>query len=275
MTSRALKSAIWLAMVGSLTAIAAGGVAYAKGKPPTEATNNLSVPAIMVAGTAGNLTSCTGSDWSDLVEPMGDPLSGYTIDMSAYYFVQKMHRWQAQCRMAGIDESISVFGAWGDNLTGDAKLKAGSPIRVELVLTEADGARALGYNVVKLEPEKLDRLSAYGTLATEDGAGAYAATAEVMTPVVHDGRANLRISAVDPANDFELFIDPIAPEINATGKVVYGYNLRVPAAGAYDITFTMPSVTFTDCDLPNTCADHTATLRINVVGGGGNRPPRP
>ncbi len=277
MTSRTLKSAIWLAVVAGATAIAAGGVAYAKGKPTTEATNNLSVPAIMVAGTAGNLpASCGSEDWGDYVAPGGDdPLSGFTIDMSAFYFVQKVHTWQAQCMTVGSGGSVSVYGEWGDNLAGDAKLKAGSPIRVELVLKEDSGEEAYGFTVLKLEPEKLDRLSAYGTLATEVGAGEYGATAELMTPVVHDGGASLRVEAVDPENDFLLDI-PLAPEINATGKIVYGYNLRVPTPGEYVITFTMPNVTFTGCDEEGTCAagGHTATMTINVAGGGGKRPPR-
>ncbi len=37
-------------------------------------------------------------------------------------------------------------------------------------------------------------------------------------------------------------------EINATGRVVYGYNLRVTAAGVYTITFTFPNVTISGAD---------------------------
>jgi len=279
MTSKTLKSAILLTMVASAAALGATvdaqGPPPGKGKPPTEATNNLSVPAIMVAGTAGNLPAgCTGS-WSTLLPPTGYPLTGFSID-DGYYFVQKVHTWQAQCRTGAADGSVLVYGEWGDNLSGDARLKAGSPIRVELVLKADSDELADGYNVVKLEPEKLDRESAYGTYATADGAGGYVATAESMTPVVHDNKASLLIAAVDPESDFALSVDPIAPEINATGKVVYGYNLTVPAPGAYEITFTMPSVTFTDCDVQGTCAPlgHTATMTITVGGGGGKRPPR-
>ena len=274
MTSKTLKSAILLTMVASAAAIAAGGPPPGKGKPPTEATNNLSVPAIMVAGTAGTLPAgCTGT-WSTLLPPTGYPLTGFSID--GYYFVQKVHTWQAQCRTGAADGSVLVYGEWGDNLSGDARLKAGSPIRVELVLL-ADGVEtADGYEVLKLEPEKLDRESAYGTLATDVGAEVYEATAVPMTPVVHDGKATLLITevgAVDPESDFWLYFDPIAPEINATGKVVYGYNLTVPAPGQYVITFTMPSVTFTGCDA-GSCGSNTATMTITVGGGGGKRPPR-
>jgi len=262
MTSKILKSAIWLTMVASAVAIAAGGPPPGKGKPPTEATNNLSVPAIMVAGVAGGYTNCGGTtEWSTLIEPTGTPLSGYPIGPLDSYFVQKVHKWQAQCMTGPAGGAVEVYAAWGDNLGGDAKLRAGSPIRVELVLTAPYAEPGYGYEVLKLEPDKLDRLSAYGTLAT-DGA----ATAVSMTPVVHDGGARLLITG---PNDFEEGADPLTPEINATGKVVYGYQLIAPEPGQYVITFAMPNVYVGGCDV-GTCDDgETASLTITVGGGGG------
>jgi hypothetical protein len=261
MTSKTLKSAIWLTIMASAVAIAAGGPPEGKGrKPPSEATNNLSVPAIMVSGVAGGYTNCGGMEWSDLIPPTGTPLSGYPIDPLAEYFVQKVHKWQAQCMTGPGGGAVSVYAAWGDNLGGDAKLRAGSPIRVELVLTDTSGVLGKGYNVVKLEPSKLDRESAYGTLAP--------AISQDMTPVVHDGGAKLLITGPD---GFSVAVDPLKPEINATGKVVYGYQLTAPAPGPYDITFTMPNLTISGCDV-GTCGDgHTASLTITVGGGGGGK----
>jgi hypothetical protein len=263
MTSKTLKSAIWLTMMASAVAIAAGGPPPGKGrKPPSEATNNLSVPAIMVAGTAGTYTNCGGTEWSTLIPPEGTPISGYPIDPLASYFVQKVHTWQAQCMTGAGNGAVSVYAAWGDNLGGDAKLRAGSPIRVELVLTEYNGALGQGYTVVKLEPNKLDRESAYGTLAP--------ATADMMTPVVHDGGASLLITGPD---GFSEGADPLKPEINATGKIVYGYQLIAPMPGQYDITFTMPNVTIADCDVCDFFDAATASLTITVGGGGGGGKP--
>ena len=266
MTSKTLKSAIWLIMMASAVAIAADGPPPGKGrKPPSELTNNLSVPAIMVAGVAGTYTNCGGTTWSDLIAPMGTPITGYPIDPLASYFVQKVHTWQAQCMTGQSGGVVSAYAAWGDNLGGDAKLRAGSPIRVELVLTDTSGALGQGYTVVKLEPNKLDRESAYGTLAT-DGA----ATAMDMTPVVHDGGASLLITGPD---GFSEGADPLKPEINATGKIVYGYQLIAPMPGQYVITFTMPNVTIASCDV-GTCVDGTsASLTITVGGGGGGGKP--
>ena len=47
-------------------------------------------------------------------------------------------KWQAPCFVP--PAGIAIRTAWGDNLTGDAKLKVGSPIRVELVLSDVSGA---------------------------------------------------------------------------------------------------------------------------------------
>ncbi len=82
--------------------------------------------------------------------------------MEGYYYVQGVHSWQAGC--IENQPSATVTAAWGDNLTGDASLKAGSPIRVEMGL-DAGPVGLTGFTVVKLEPLELDRLSAYGTKA--------------------------------------------------------------------------------------------------------------
>jgi len=87
-----------------------------------------------------------------------------------------------------------------------------------------------------------------------------------MTPVVHDGGARLLITGPD---GYEASVDPLKPEINATGKIVYGYQLIAPMPGQYLITFTMPNVTITGCDVGD-CLDGTSvSLTITVGGGGG------
>lgn len=257
-----------------LSGAMATSVAFAKGKPPvTEtATQNLSVPAILV-GPLGTLV-CGESDLSPtaLVPPNGNPQTGYEVP--GYYWVQKVHTWQAQCFNA---TSAEVLGAWGDNLSGDAKLKVGSPIRVELVLTNAGDFTATipngtlqGYDVIKLQPSLLDRLSAYGHLAGGDtGSGFSDIPADVgqASWVVHDAR--MQISVQNLATEaFVVPLQPIAPEINATGKIVYGYNLRVTAAGKYQIRFNAPDVTFTGVDV-GSFDDNNAYLDITVGAGGG------
>jgi hypothetical protein len=125
-----------------------------------------------------------------------------------------------------------------------------------------------GYTVVKLEPDKLDRESAYGTLATLVD-GTYRATPTTFTAVrVFDASATFSVKRVDTG---EYVVPPgtnPTAEINATGSVVYGYNLRVSAAGAYEIMFVTPSVTIVGTDAGAYTAT-TATITINVIGGGG------
>jgi hypothetical protein len=243
------------------------------------AAQNLSVPAILV-GALGSLV-CGASDGapSDLKEPSGSPLTGY--EAPGYYWVQKVHTWQAQCFNAAVG-TVSVFGGWGDNLTGDASLKTGSPIRVELVLTNTDDYSATGFNtipngtlqgydVTKLEPSKLDRESAYGHLAAQNEQTLSYDDIPVdvgqASWVVHDQFMMLSVEHL-ASGTFPVPLQALAPEINATGKVVYGYNLRVSAAGTYRIRFYAPSVTFTGVDA-GTFDDNNAYLDIVVGGGGG------
>lgn len=249
-----------------------GGGGGGGGGHETNVTNNLSVPTIMIRGGFTGIT-CPGG----FVYPTGIPITGYEVNPTAYYYVQGVHKWQADCITATL---ATATAEWGDNLTGDASLKAGSPIRVELGLFNADAAvpPMYGFNVVKLEPSKLDRESAYGTLATADGLGGYSATAEVLPARVFDAGVTFSIKNVATG----VYVVPVGSnptaEINATGKVVYGYNLRVTAAGQYEITFVLPSVDITGVDagvyVTDPLGPDTVTLVITVGtgGGGGKRP---
>ncbi|MGW8319040.1 MAG: hypothetical protein ACWGPS_07300 [Candidatus Promineifilaceae bacterium] len=229
-------------------------------------TNNLSVPTIMIGGGFTGVT-CPGG----LVSPSGTPLNGYEIDPAAYYFVQGVHAWQAECTTA---TSTTATAEWGDNLAGDAKLQVGKPLRVELGLFDDTGLQMQGFSVDKLEPSKLDRESAYGTLATsDDGGTTWYATAATLPVRVFDSGVTFSVKNVATGEyAVPLGSNPTA-EINATGKVVYGYNLRVSAAGEYEITFVIPSVDITGVDVgtytTDPAAPDTVTLVINVIAGGG------
>lgn len=229
------------------------------------ATNNLSVPTIMLGGSFTGVT-CPG----DLVAPGGTPLSGYEIDPDAFWFVQGVHTWQAECDTA---TSATATAAWGDNLGGDAKLKSGKPIRVELGLVDDTGLQMEGFTVEKLEPSLLDRISAYGTEALLDEAGWYA-TSEYLPVRIYDPGVTFSVKNLDTgAYVVPLGSNPTA-EINATGKVVYGYNLRVSSVGQYEITFVLPDVDVTGVNYGT--FDHedagpdTVTLVIQVGAGGGS-----
>jgi hypothetical protein len=292
MKSLNLKIAVAAVLLGA-TALAfgapppgkGGGGGGGGGKPPTESGNNLSVPLVMING--GFALSCADDGWSTLAPPVGEPVryeeecvtgnDGPVCVEAGNYFVQGVHKWQAPCMRktyAADEPRIEVYGLWGDNLAGDAKFKVGSPIRVELSLWARYGLEWQdGYTVIKLEPSKLDRESAYGTLAAEAGAGGYEAVAESKEPLVHDGRATFSVQHADTG----LYAVPPGTnptaEINATGKVVYGYNLRVGEPGDYYITFKVPNVDLVECnhalDADEICDGDTTKIRITVQSGGG------
>ena len=204
------------------------------------------------------------------------------------YFVQRDAVWQAPC---AVTSTASAFGKWGDNLAGgDAMLKVGSPIRVELLLWESAGFAdgQVGYNVIKLQPNELDRMSDYGHLATgEEGSwtpieymvgetytGGNATIGEfngLFEGVVFDPDAWLTIEKLDEGGNpvAEIVDESAGGEINAGGKIVYGYNLRVVENGTYRITYSTPNVTITGCDAVADCSMGNATVLEIVVGGGG------
>lgn len=271
-----LVTILALALVVPVGAVAKGpgsGGGGGGGGHEDTAGNNLSVPTIMINGGFTGVDCGTADSPSALVPPTGDPTSGYPVNPDAYYYVQGINTWQAQCYTA---EAATGTAAWGDNLSGDAKLQVGKPIRVELGLFDFTGVTMDGYTVVKLEPDKLDRESAYGTLATSGDQGGFVAIPTTFNSVrVFDGAATFSVKNVaTSAYVVQPGSNPTA-EINAGGAVVYGYNLRVSATGEYEITFSIPSVTITGVDvgtfISNDGAPDTVTIVINVVGGGGGK----
>ncbi|HSN69945.1 MAG TPA: hypothetical protein VLT59_00485 [Steroidobacteraceae bacterium] len=301
-----LKTAICMTLLASAVALAAPGgdkgPPEGKGnKPSSEVGNNLSVPAIIAGGTSAFPIACGTEGFTDLLEPDKGPVyyaescaethDGPVCRAEGNYYVQRDAKWQAPCLQV---LSADASAKWGDNLAGgDAKLKVGSPIRVELVLWESTGLAVgeQGYLVIKLEPDELDRLSDYGHLARGSGtegdpfAGSPYAVGDMLPDggtfgaVVHDPDARLTIEQiVDGIPVSTVYDGKAGAEINATGKVVYGHNLRVSAVGTYRITYTMTNVNITGCDVGDCTSGKTVVLPIEVIsggGGGGGKPTRP
>lgn len=287
MKTTKLSMAIVLILSGAM----ASGAAFAAkppgaggggggGKPGGEdAAQNLSVPTIMVGSAVGGLSCGTPTNPSALVPPTGDPLTGY--ELPGYFYVQKVHTWQAQCFS---DVEALVFGAWGDNLAGDAKLKVGSPIRVELVLQNLTDYEDLdnlaGYTVIKLEPSKLDRESAYGHQALGASTADFTdnpTTFGDASWLVHDAGITFSVQNLDTGTYAVPPGTSPTAEINATGKVVYGYNLRVGVAGMYRIQFTSSDlVKFNGVDDGFQIDPNNVYIDINVTtgGGGGGKKPK-
>lgn len=134
-----------------------------------------------------------------------------------------------------------------------------------------------GYTVDKLQPSTLDRLSAYGHLAGGDEVSGWTdipANVGQASWVVHDAGMQLSVLNLD-TGVFAVPLQPIAPEINASGKIVYGYNLRVSAAGNYQIRFnSTPVVTFANVDAGTFDANNAYLNIVVAPGGGGGGKPR-
>lgn len=264
MGSRMLRGLVGTLAVAVLivpTAAAKGGPGGGGDDGEETATHSLSVPALFIGTNPSGLT-CDGV----ARYPDGQvPKTGY--ELPGYYYVQGENTWQASCD-DGL-ETATASAAWGDNLGGDAKLKVGSPIRVEIGLLATTPEGFTGWDVVKLEPSELDRVSAYGTLAVGDITSGFTSQPVLTYPEtrVWDQAAMLKIWKVG-SEDTPLVDDAAGSEINATGRVVYGYNLRVTSMGDYVIQYTFPGVTVTGTDIGSYDV-HTATLPITVIGGGG------
>lgn len=250
-------------------------------------TNNLSVPAIFLGTTNPYGLTCDGTY---LKTPDGAPSTGYPVDPAAYYYVQGINTWQAQCAYGPTDSTVHATADWGDNLTS-APLRAGHPIRVEVGLIYASGATVVpttGYDVIKLDPNALDRVSAYGTLATPLAGGGFTAptstfplTKEVydretggtitvtIGQRIFDAGATLKIASTDGSR--VVYDGPATAEINRAGAVVYGFNWgrssgTTVTAGTYTITFTAPNATLDNADAGSN--GHIVTLGVTVSSGG-------
>ena len=257
-----------------------------KGGGETTLTNNLSVPAIFVTSPGTFNVTCPGGP----TDPTGTPLTGYEVD--GYFYVQGLNQWQAECTTAAADE-VTASVDWGDNLEGTA-LKSGTPIRVEVGLMDETVNDMVGYHVIKLQPSLSDRFSAYGTEATSETGGVTQITfpyeyatvngetgeAEIVTDYVRVYDIDARFSLYNTTTG-EYVVEPntlMSAEINATGKIVYGFNWGIgghgvkslPTAGDYILTFHAPNVM-----LVGASDGHTVTLEFTVAqknnGGGKNK----
>lgn len=213
-------------------------VAFAKGKPPVseEFGNNLSYATKFVPDTtsapAPRLGCPTGvippTDW-------GDPnCTNFPAFPGQSFWCQKTAaEWQAECTTAA---TLNVIANWGANLVGDGRIRANKPVRVEMSLLE-DSVAQPRFDVLKLTPELDDRLATYGTNAAIVVDTSYA---------VFDADSTLQIEKCGDeqctTTTEVLPAQVMSAEINAVGKVVYGYNWGTaknnpPAPGTYKITF--------------------------------------
>lgn len=270
MKTKQLKTAITLLLGAAVVPLA-----FAKGPPAAELGNNLSFAAKLVPGGGPALRL-------PCAETASDP-SGPRCTLFPGYWCQKTEAvWQAACTTAAADGSTLVSAGWGANLLGDASIKAGRPIRVEMVLTESGGPTAQGYVVTKLTDE-LDRLATYGTNGTIQNTNytVFDAGATLKIETCANASCEVPTGTILPETIF-------TPEINSLGNIVYGYNWgtkgkkSAPSAGIYKLTFSANGTTLANAPGAQMCSpeDNCTYVIITVSsaagggGGGGGQGPR-
>jgi hypothetical protein len=239
-------------------------------KPPTELGNNLSFAAMIVGG--GGPTLRLGCQ-DTAIAPSGPECTLYP----GYWCQKTDATWSAACTTAKVDDSVEVTATWGANLLGDS-LKAGRPIRVEMVLTESGGITGNpGYVVVNLTPTLEDRLSTYGTNGTM----------QYTDYTVYDNGAKLKIEQCQDETCAVIVATPLregiaTAELNSMGNIVYGYNwgtkgkASAPAAGIYKLTFTANNTTIVSNPGAQSCTEGNCTfviINVSPGGSGGGKPP--
>ncbi len=130
--------------------------------------------------------------------------------------------------------------------------------------------------MIKLEPNELDRLLTMDILPGKVGWISRSRWMEPFSaPSCMTRTPALTIELVDADGyvvDLRSTTDQAGAEINATGKIVYGYNLRVGLAGTYRLTYTLPNVRslmWISAATANNDGVAAAILEIEVIGGGG------
>lgn len=250
-------------------ALAATPTVFAKGKPPPqeETGNNLSFATWFVPSTVGAPATRLACSPTAATAPSGVECA----DFVGYWCQKTAATWQAQCGNGAV--GMAVTANWGANLLGDASLKAGRPIRVEMNLTEAGGSAGTGYVVVNLTPNLEDRFATYGT----NGA------TQRTSFTVWDAGATLKIErcanlACDPVTGNVLDETVMSAEINSLGNVVYGYNwgtagrTNAPTAGIYKLTFTADNTFISSAPGAQECDPGNCTfVIINVQPASGGR----
>ena len=226
---RTLKSVRGVALLAAVFTIF--GVLPA-GAAEEEGVKNLSEP--LVFAEAEGATHFTFYD----LEP-GEIVGDKTYDLGGtMYYVVSNPLVQFAAEHAVATGTVPVIADWGDNLTNHSfrgNLK--QPIRVEIAFWASDGRLMAGYEPVLLE----------GARGTE----VYGITGAVTnrTPLVYTTGENLKIESLNAEGQVTgvIYTGPMTAEVNAAGKVIYGFNwgtpggLASPDKGAYRLTVTVPT----------------------------------
>jgi uncharacterized protein YjdB len=219
--------------------------------------NNLSVPVVFSEGlglaglpvTVGGAPSYvnTGLRPTSAEQVLVGALPFFYVgnrpDQGSFYLQKTLNTWQAEWRDGTATGLQHASATWGDNIVSRS-FKTSAPIRVEVSLNDLTSGALAGYN--------MHVISGSGSTEVQGTDGSTAS----MTPTIFSVVPHLVVSKLDtsggntvgdPVVDKRV-IDAIGAEegpgrfgaeVNVSGKVVYGYNLRVTEAGWYRVAFIL------------------------------------
>jgi len=155
--------------------------------------------------------------------------TGNAPDLATYYLQGTANTWRPQIVDGSAEPRYDASAAWGDNLAGDASLRIGHPIRIEVALSTTDGATLLGYAMPYVaNPSSPDEVQ--GT----DG------TTAAVIPLIYTVGPTLIVEHLSgPGGDVIATVSdgPIGAEVNVGGRLIYGGQFRPTAAGTYRLRY--------------------------------------
>src|SRR6056297_786528 len=222
-----------------------------------EATNNLSFPVIWGDQVALPLSWFAGKEMFH---------GAYFVDDDDEWFVQQdpMNKWQAESAFPPpVHTGFRGFTVdaidWGDNLEA-RDWTYGRPVRVEVALFKALDKPMMAYTMRSEDPTVHGPNEVWGTNGVayySDTSMVYSAAAQLViqkiTKTRDDPSLNLRWTGDQWIGDVEAPIvsqgiwedthEGFTVEVNAKGRVIYGFNWRPVQGGAgagdYRITFVL------------------------------------
>lgn len=159
------------------------------------------------------------------------------------YCQQGVNAWQAEWRDGSTAGLQHASATWGDNLISQS-LKTSAPVRVEVSLNDLSIGPLAGFNMQVVSGSRTTEVQGTNN------------TTSPMTPTIFSVVPHLVVSKLDTSGGVTVG-DPIvdkrvidgigaeegpgnfAAEVNVSGKVVYGYNLRVTEVGWYRVAFVL------------------------------------
>lgn len=164
-------------------------------------------------------------------------------DGQAAYCQKGLNAWQAEWLDGTATGMQHASATWGDNIINQS-LQTSAPVRVEVSLNDLTSGPLTGFNMQVVSGSRTTEVQGTNN------------TTSAMTPTIFSVTPHLVVSKLDTSGGVTVgapivdkrVVDAIGTEegpgnfnaeVNVSGKIVYGYNLRVTEAGWYRVAFVL------------------------------------